>query len=144
MTGGGACTGPGGPGNAAPVVGPPPAVPGGPSDRYWAEDGVAAGGTVIKFYNHYRAGIEPYVPLGTVIAAFPVSQRPARPAPAPVRRGGAARAGPAAVVDPAGRRLADLVGGRAAARRETPSTSTARRARTCPCRTAGSTWPGSR
>ena len=74
MTGGGACAGPRGPGNAAPVVGPPPAVPGGPSDRYWAEDGLEAGGTVIKFYNHYRAGIEPYVPLGTVIAAFPVSQ----------------------------------------------------------------------
>jgi hypothetical protein len=74
MTGGGACTGPGGPGNAAPVVGPPPAVPGGPSDRYWDEDGIQAGGTVVKFYNHYRAGIEPYVPLGTVIATFPVSQ----------------------------------------------------------------------
>jgi hypothetical protein len=74
MTGGGACTGPGGPGNAAPVVGPPPAVPGGPSDRYWDEDGIAAGGTLVKFYNHYRAGIEPYVPLGTVIATFPVSQ----------------------------------------------------------------------
>ena len=74
MTGGGACAGPGGPGNAAPVVGPPPAVPGGPSDRYWEEDGLEAGGTVIKFYHHYRAGIEPYVPLGTVIAAFPVGQ----------------------------------------------------------------------
>jgi hypothetical protein len=74
MTGGGACTGPGGPGNAAPVVGPPPARPGGPSDRYWEEDGVSIGGTVVKFYNHYRAGIEPYVPLGTVIATFGVSQ----------------------------------------------------------------------
>jgi hypothetical protein len=74
MTGGGACTGPGGPGNAAPVVGPPPAVPGGPSDRYWEEDGSTDGGTVVKFYEHYRAGIEPYVPLGTVIATFPVSQ----------------------------------------------------------------------
>jgi hypothetical protein len=74
MTGGGACTGPGGPGNAAPVVGPPPAVPGGPSDRYWDEDGITIGGTIVKFYNHYRAGLEPYVPLGTVIATFPVSQ----------------------------------------------------------------------
>jgi hypothetical protein len=74
MTGGGACTGPGRPGNAAPVVGPPPAVPGGPSDRYWEEDGIAVGGTIVKFYNHYRTGLEPYVPLGTVIAAFPVSQ----------------------------------------------------------------------
>jgi hypothetical protein len=74
MTGGGACTGPGRPGNAAPVVGPAPAFPGGPSDRYWDEDGLQAGGTVVKFYNHYRVGIEPYVPLGTVIATFPVSQ----------------------------------------------------------------------
>jgi hypothetical protein len=74
MTGGGACTGPGGPGNAAPVVGPAPAFPGGPSDRYWEEDGLETGGTVVKFYNHYRVGIEPYVPLGTVIATFPVSQ----------------------------------------------------------------------
>jgi hypothetical protein len=74
MTGGGACTGPGGPGNAAPVVGPPPAVPGGPSDRYWEEDGAAIGGTVVKFYDHYRVGLQPYVPLGTVIATFPVSQ----------------------------------------------------------------------
>jgi hypothetical protein len=74
MTGGGACTGPGGPGNAAPVVGPPPPFPGGPSDRYWEEDGVLTGATVVKFYDHYRVGIEPYVPLGTVIATFPVSQ----------------------------------------------------------------------
>jgi hypothetical protein len=74
VTGGGACTGPGGPGNAAPVVGPPPAVPGGPSDRYWDEDGITLGGTILKFYNHYRAGLEPYVPLGTVIAAFSVSR----------------------------------------------------------------------
>ena len=116
MTGGGACAGAGGPGNAAPVVGPPPAVPGGPSDRYWAEDGLEAGGTVIKFYNHYRAGIEPYVPLGTVIAAFPVSQLSAGRPRTPVRRGGPARAGPAAVVDPAGRRLTGLVGGGVGAR----------------------------
>ena len=74
MTGGGACTGPGRPGNAAPVVGPPPAYPGGPSDRYWEEDGMRVGGTVVKFYNHYLAGIEPYIPVGTVLATFPVSQ----------------------------------------------------------------------
>ena len=74
MTGGGACTGPGGPGNAAPVVGPPPAVPGGPSDRYWEEDGLVTGGTLVKFYTHYLAGLEPYVPVGTVIATFGVGQ----------------------------------------------------------------------
>jgi hypothetical protein len=74
VTGGGACVGPGRPGNAVPLVGPPPAVPGGPSDPYWEEDGISVGGTIVKFYNHYRSGLEPYVPLGTVIAAFPVSQ----------------------------------------------------------------------
>ena len=74
MTGGGACTGPGRPGNAAPVVGPPPAVPGGPSDRYWEEDGLVTGGTLVKFYTHYLAGLEPYVPVGTVIATFGVGQ----------------------------------------------------------------------
>jgi hypothetical protein len=74
MTGGGACTGPGGPGNAVPVVGPAPKVPGGPSARYWEEDGITVGGTIVKFYNHYLAGIEPYIPVGTVIATFPVSQ----------------------------------------------------------------------
>jgi hypothetical protein len=74
MTGGGACTGRGHPGNAAPVVGAPPAVPGGPSDRYWEEDGIKTGGTVVKFYNHYLAGGVPFVPVGTVIATFPVSQ----------------------------------------------------------------------
>ena len=74
MTGGGACTGPGGPGNAAPVVGPASAVPGGASDRYWDEDGIKVGGTVVKFYNHYLASRFPFVPVGTVIASFPASQ----------------------------------------------------------------------
>jgi hypothetical protein len=74
MTGGGACTGPGGPGNAAPVVGPPSAVPGAASDRYWDEDGIEISGTVVKFYNHYLASRFPFVPVGTVIATFPASQ----------------------------------------------------------------------
>ena len=74
MTGGGACTGPGGPGNAAPVVGPPSTVPGGASDRYWDEDGIDISGTVVKFYNHYLARRFPFVPVGTVIATFPASQ----------------------------------------------------------------------
>ncbi|HJY94697.1 MAG TPA: hypothetical protein VJ371_07060, partial [Streptosporangiaceae bacterium] len=74
MTGGGACTGPGGPGNAAPVVGPPSAVPGGASDRYWDEDGIEVNGTVVKFYNKYLALRFPFVPVGTVIATFPASQ----------------------------------------------------------------------
>ena len=74
MTGGGACTGPGGPGNAAPVVGAPSAVPGGASDRYWDEDGIEINGTVVKFYDHYLARRFPFVPVGTVIASFPASQ----------------------------------------------------------------------
>jgi hypothetical protein len=74
MTGGGACTGPGGPGNAAPVIGPRPKHPGGPADPYWEEDGIKIGGTVVKFYNHYKSGLQPYRPVGTVIATFAVSQ----------------------------------------------------------------------
>ena len=74
MTGGGACTGPGGPGNAAPVVGAPATVPGGESDRYWDEDGIEIGGTVVKFYDHYLARRFPFVPVGAVIATFPASQ----------------------------------------------------------------------
>src|SRR5580693_5217538 len=72
MTGGGACTGPGRPGDAAPVVGTPPGVPGGA--RYWDEDGLQIGGTVVKFYDHYLARAFPFVPVGTVIATFPASQ----------------------------------------------------------------------
>ena len=75
MTGGRACTGPGRPGNALPVVGPPPLVHHrGPADPYWEEDGIDTGGAVVKFYNHYKAGLQPYVPVGTLIAVFPVSQ----------------------------------------------------------------------
>jgi hypothetical protein len=72
VTGGGACTGPGRPGDAAPVVGTPPGVPGGA--RYWDEDGIEIGGTVVKFYDHYLARAFPFVPVGTVIATFPASQ----------------------------------------------------------------------
>ena len=75
LTGGGACTGlGGGRGDAAPVVGAPPAGSHVPADRYWEEDGISTGGTVVKFYNHYLGGTVPYVPDGTVIATFPVSQ----------------------------------------------------------------------
>ena len=74
MTGGGACTGPGGPGNAVSVVGASSAVSVGDADRYWDEDGVEIGGTVVKFYDHYRARSFPFVPVGTEIATFPASQ----------------------------------------------------------------------
>ena len=74
LTGGGACPGPGRPGDAAPVVGPPPTASGVSADRYWEEDGIRTGGTIVKFYNHYLGGTVPYVPDGTVIASFGVGK----------------------------------------------------------------------
>jgi hypothetical protein len=77
LTGGGACTGlngRAGTGDAAPVVGAPPKGSSVPADRYWEEDGLRTGGTIVKFYNHYLGGAVPFVPDGTVIATFPVSQ----------------------------------------------------------------------
>jgi hypothetical protein len=74
LTGGGACPGPGRPGDAAPVVGPPPTASGVSADRYWEEDGIRTGGTIVKFYNHYLGGTVPYVPDGTVIATFGVGK----------------------------------------------------------------------
>jgi hypothetical protein len=77
LTGGGACTGlngRGGTGDAAPVVGAPPTGSSVPADRYWEEDGLRTGGTIVKFYHHYLGGTVPYVPDGTVIASFGVSQ----------------------------------------------------------------------
>jgi hypothetical protein len=73
VTGGGACAGPGRPGNAAPVVGDSPWLPG-THDRYWDEDGLRLGGTIVKFYNRYEASTFPFVPLGTVIAVFDAGQ----------------------------------------------------------------------
>ena len=67
VTGGGACTGPGRPGNAAPVVGDS-------STRYWDEDGLRTGQTIVKFYHRYATGTFPFVPLGTVIAVFDAGQ----------------------------------------------------------------------
>jgi hypothetical protein len=74
LTGGGACPGPGRPGDAAPVVGSPPTASGVSADRYWEEDGIRTGGTIVKFYNHYLGGTVPYVPDGTVIASFGVNK----------------------------------------------------------------------
>src|SRR6266702_932435 len=74
LTGGGACAGPGGRGDAAPVVGAPPTGVGVSADRYWEEDGIRVGGTVLKFYQHYLGGTVPFVPDGTVVATFGVSQ----------------------------------------------------------------------
>ena len=56
------------------MVGSPPTASGVSADRYWEEDGIRTGGTIVKFYNHYLGGTVPFVPDGTVIASFPVSQ----------------------------------------------------------------------
>ncbi len=72
LTGGGACASPGDPGDGAEsVVQPPGAVSG---QRYWDADGIRLGDTVVKFYNGYQAGTIPYIPVGTTIASYPVSQ----------------------------------------------------------------------
>ena len=131
VTGGGACTGPGRPGNAAPVVGDSPWFAG-THDRYWDEDGLRTGGTIVKFYNRYAASTFPFVPLGTVVASFDASQL-SRP-PVPVRRD-----------EPAGPWSGPRsCGAPRCCASATRSTSTARRARTCPTRSGISTWPGSR
>ena len=70
MTGGGACSRLRG---AVSVVGPP-AAPGTASDRYWNAAGIEVGGAIIVFYNQYLPGQVPYIPDGTVITRFPVSQ----------------------------------------------------------------------
>jgi hypothetical protein len=70
LTGGGVCTPKRYP---AAVVGPPQA-PGKWNTRYWGEDGIKVGQTIFKFYNGYPPGNAPYVPTGTVLAAFQAGQ----------------------------------------------------------------------
>jgi hypothetical protein len=72
LTGGGACATAGAPGDAEPVV--QPASAGGTQQRYWDADGIRVGGAIVKFYNGYEPGPIPYIPVGTTIASFPVSQ----------------------------------------------------------------------
>jgi len=74
MTGGGACGASGRAAGPPSSVVSPPQAPGEANERYWDEDGIETGGTVVKFYNRYRPGGVPFVPEGTVIAAYPVSQ----------------------------------------------------------------------
>jgi hypothetical protein len=71
LTGGGLCSS-----NTAPAaVVSPRHVRGTHGDqRYWDEDGIEVGATVVKFYNRYLPGNAPYIPTGTVMAAFPASQ----------------------------------------------------------------------
>lgn len=70
-TGGGACTAPGQPSHATPVVSA--ANAGGVSrERYWGGDGLQVGADVLHFYTGYRPGA--FIPVSTVIADFPVGQ----------------------------------------------------------------------
>jgi hypothetical protein len=71
LTGGGLCSS-----ATAPVaVVSPRHVPGAHGEqRYWDEDGIEIGATVVKFYNRYLPGSFPFTPAGTVIAAFGVRQ----------------------------------------------------------------------
>lgn len=72
-TGGGACATPAAPGDPVSVVRPPGGDAAGKL-RYWDADGMTVGGTVVKFYSAYQPGPIPYIPAGTTIASYPVSQ----------------------------------------------------------------------
>lgn len=70
LTGGSACNAAGQLSkHARPVVAAPRR-----RQRYWEEDGLRVGRYVVKFYNRYLPGTQPFVPVGTAIARFPVSQ----------------------------------------------------------------------
>jgi hypothetical protein len=73
VTGGQACPGPGEPGHAVSVVSVANAG-GAAKERYWVGDGLRIGSRVLRFYNRFEPGRVPFVPDGTVIADFPVSQ----------------------------------------------------------------------
>jgi hypothetical protein len=74
LTGGGACDAAGRSTRAPSSVVGPPQAPGLGSERYWDEDGIKVGGTVVKFYNRYLPGSVPFVATGTVIATYDASQ----------------------------------------------------------------------
>jgi hypothetical protein len=74
LTGGGACDAAGRATRAPSSVVGPPQAPGLGNERYWDEDGIKVGGTVVKFYNRYLPGSVPFVATGTVIAAYDAGQ----------------------------------------------------------------------
>lgn len=74
LTGGGACDAAGRSTRAPASVVAPPQAPGLGNERYWDEDGLKVGGTVVKFYDRYLPGSVPFVATGTVIAAFDAAQ----------------------------------------------------------------------
>src|SRR5262249_3963140 len=73
ITGGHACAGPGEPGQAVSVVSAANAG-GAANRRYWAGDGLRIGSRVLRFYTRFEPGRVPFVPDGTVIADFSVSE----------------------------------------------------------------------
>jgi len=74
LTGGGACDAAGRSTQAPSSVVGPPQAPGLSSERYWDEDGIKVGGTVVKFYDRYLPGSAPFVATGTVLAAYDAAQ----------------------------------------------------------------------
>lgn len=73
VTGGHACPRRGEPGHAVSVVRVENAG-GAAKQRYWGADGLRLGSHVLRFYNRFEPGRVPFVPVGTVIADFPVSR----------------------------------------------------------------------
>ena len=73
ITGGHACAGASKPGRAVSVVSVANAG-GAANQRYWANDGLRIGSRVLRFYTRFEPGRVPFVPVGTVIADFPVRQ----------------------------------------------------------------------
>lgn len=71
LTGGGACARPG---RSSAQVAPVVAAGGQQGEKYWDGDGIAVGGYVDRFYIRYLPGGPPFVPVGTMIARFAVSQ----------------------------------------------------------------------
>jgi hypothetical protein len=74
LTGGGACAGPGQSSAKATSMVSPPAASREQRKRYWNADGIAVGGYVDRFYIRYLPGGPPFVPAGTAIAQFGISQ----------------------------------------------------------------------
>ncbi len=74
LTGGGACAGPGQSSTSAlPAVSASASQAVRRRQRFWDEDGIVVGGYAVKFYNSYLPGPQPFIPVGTEIARFPVS-----------------------------------------------------------------------
>lgn len=69
VTGGGTCRGPSSGGPRALLPRPPET----PRPWYWAADDAIVGNTLVKFYNRFHYGGPRYIPEGTVMARFKMS-----------------------------------------------------------------------